>query len=175
MIYQSECRFCETETEWEEPHQSHLPRNHPKRKWLLFAVCGECGDAYGPQWMSGEWDTVRLETVPCHFCNNRNVRWVGTPDWANPETLLRHCDELLDESGGSVTFTTDLRKQFARVTAACRECAQSTSETKLYNLLKLWADHVTLERPMWEPIEIDDWEPSETTDFSLADEIADEG
>ena len=156
MIYQSECRFCETETEWAEPHMYNLPRNHPKREWANLTVCGECKDAYGPPLIFEEWDTVRFNIVSCHFCAARNIRWIGTADWANPKNLLQHCAESIDESDESTNFTINLRKQFARVTSACRECAQSLPEKELYQVMKQEAKQATLERPIWEPIEMDD-------------------
>lgn len=133
----------------------YLPQNHPKREWANLSVCGECRDVYGPPLSFEEWDTVRFDIVSCHFCSARNIMWIGTADWANPKTLLQDCSESMDECD-EPDFTTDLRKQFARVTSTCRECALSTSEKLLFQVVKHEAKQLTLEKPMWKPIEMDD-------------------
>lgn len=163
MIYQSECRFCKAETEWAEPHMYHLPRNHPKREWANLSVCGECNDAYGPPLMFEEWETVQFNIVSCHFCHTKNVAWIGTADWANPKMLLQHCIELMDESNEAVNLTTDLLKQVTKVTSICRKCARSKSEKEIYQLIRQDAKRAALEQPAWEPIETDD--------ISLDDEL----
>lgn len=156
MIYESECRFCGTETEWAEPHMYHLPQNHPKRQWANISVCRECHDAYGPPLLFDEWDAVRFEWGSCPFCGSRNIRWVGTANWANPWKLLQQCLELINESAEGINFPTELREQFARLTTVCYECTPSTPEKALYQKLKQRIKKVTLEEPMWEPVELDE-------------------
>ena len=156
MIYQRECRFCGTETEWAEPHLYHLSQNHPKREWASLSVCRECEEIYGPPVIFEEWETVRFDTVSCHFCHTDTITWVGTTDWANPKVLLHQCVELMNESTEAVTFTTDFLKQVTKVTSICHECTRSKPETEVCQVIEQEAKQATLERPMWEPIENDD-------------------
>ncbi len=145
MRYQVGCSFCDTITESAEPHLYDLPIDHPKRRWANLATCIECSNAYGPPAFLEEWDTVRLDRTSCHFCNTGNVMWVGTAEWANPKVLLQRCDELMNESDEAVNFPADLLKQVTRVTSVCRKCAQSKSETELYQVIEQEAEQATLE------------------------------
>jgi hypothetical protein len=103
-----------------------------------------------------EWDAVRFEWGSCPFCGSRNIRWVGTANWANPWKLLQQCLELINESAEGINFPTELREQFARLTTVCYECTPSTPEKALYQKLKQRIKKVTLEEPMWEPVELDE-------------------
>jgi hypothetical protein len=139
----------------------HLPQNHPQAKWANLTVCSECGDTYAPPWCFDDWEAVRFGRDACILCDNNTIIWAGTPDWANPQTLLRDCRELVEETEGTVTFSSDLRERFAKVTRICHECVQSTPEKRLYWEVGHQVKATTLKEPMWEPLDPEDIEIEE--------------
>lgn len=176
MIYESDCQLCGEDTEWAEPLMYNLPQNHPKRMWAWVTVCEECSEIYSPPLIFDAWRTVTLREVSCPFCNGDTINWVGTADWANPQSLLTEYLQLMEDADEK-RLPKELCDQLLRVTAVCQECIQDKPDGELLQELERSTERVTLEDPMWEPVEQDDLEirldEVETTDSISEDTFED--